>query len=323
MARQSTAKAPAKKAAASTKKETPVTTTTDAPADQAPAQDTTTPADAAPQAAAPAADAPIDTKAFDDALAVALDEMDQTTGTLSEAHLAPVVTAYQGLDGAKAKAAVRASIERGVQEALDINNDGGNIPKARALNTIRGEITKSKGGGPKKDATPADPTEAFVQQVVGLQLAYSHVTQNVPDGVSDDWQERATKLAQETVGDVDKLAKYTGEGEEPEVSTLAKRALKLATGKVKTGGGTGSRAPFTGTRRDIGKHILAAFTDKNSGDFLTVAQIVSHKSEEYGTESPSPGAVSARLFPKSGKCTLEGIEPVDASDGTPKGARKA
>lgn len=321
MARQGSAtKAPAKKASAAPKKEDTVTTTAAAPAEQAPAQDTT-PAEAPTDAKMDKApEAPIDTSAFDAALSTALAEMDQSTGTLADAQLAPVVKAYQELDGAKAKAAVRATIEQGVKDALQ--PETGDIPRARALNTIRGEITKSKGGGPKKDSTPSDPTSAFVDLVVSLQLAYSHVTQNVPDGVAEDWAERATKLAGETVADVDKLAKYTGEGEEPEASSLAKRALKLATGKVKSGGGGGVRTPFSGTRRDIGKHILSAFADKADGDFLTVAQIVAHKSDEYGDETPSPGAVSARLFPKSGKCTLEGVVPVEAAGDQPKGARK-
>jgi hypothetical protein len=246
--------------------------------------------------------------------------MDQSTGTLAEAQIASVIKAYQALDGAKAKAKVRAAVEAGVKEALA--PESGDIPKARALNTVRTEITKSKGSKPAGDKTPSDPTAAFVDQVVGLQLAYSHVTQNVPDGVAEDWQDRATKLAAETVQDVEKLAKYTGEGEVPEVSGLAKRALKLASGKVK--GGSGSpRTPFTGERHDIGKHILSAFEGKAAGEFLTVAQIVSHKSTEYGDDTPSPGAVSARLFPRSGKCTLEGVEPIDATDSQPKGARKA
>jgi hypothetical protein len=315
MARQPTKTAAAKKAAATPPKEDTVTTTATAPADEATAQNTPV----QDNTAAPQTAEVVDTKAFDDALASALAEMDQSTGTLAEAQLAPVVKAYQELDGSKAKAKVRAGIEQGVKEALDPAS--GNIPHARALNTIRQEITKAKGGGKKSEATPSDPTEAFVQQVVALQLAYGQVTQNVPDGVAEDWQVKANALAEKTVGEVDTLSKYTGEGEEPEVSPLARRALKLATGKVKSGS-TGTRTPFTGTRRDIGKHILEAFADKASGDFLTVAQIVSHKSSEYGNEAPSPGAVSARLFPRSGKCTLEGIEPVDKTDSQPKGARK-
>lgn len=312
MARQPTKKAAANKAAAASNKEDTVTTTApDAPATEAPAQDT-------PQETKPA-DKPVDTSAFDSALATALDEMDQSTGTLAEAQIAPVIKAYQGLDGTKSKAAARAAIENGVKEAL--SPESGNIPKARALNTVRLAITAAKGGGKKSESTPADPTEAFVQQVVALQLAYGYVTQHAPDNVSDDWAERAGKLAQDTVEDVEKLAKYTGEGEKPEVSALAQRALKLASGKVSKGSG-GPKAPFTGVRHDIGKHILEAFADKADGDFLTVAQIVSFKSSEYGTETPSPGAVSARLFPKSGKCTLEGISPVDATGDQPKGARK-
>jgi len=328
MVRQPTKKAAAKKAAATPPKEDTVTTTATAPADEATAQNTPVSQDSTTATPAPAADkapeAPIDTSAFDEALKVGLAEMDQSTGTLAEAQLAPIVKAYQNLDGAKAKASVRAGIEQGVKDAL--SPESGDIPRARALNTIRGEITKSKGSKPSGDKTPSDPTEAFVQNVVALQLAYGYVTQNVPEGVSEDWQVKASELAQKTVTEVDALAKYSGEGEAPEVSALAHRALKLSTGKVRGGGGGGgggARVPFTGTRRDIGKHIVNAFAEKAAGDFLTVAQIVAHKSDEYGNEAPSPGAVSARLFPRSGKCTLEGVEPVDATDGQPKGARKS
>jgi hypothetical protein len=311
MARQPATKTAAKKATAKPKEDTVTATATDAPAEttSAPAQNTE------------ATEAVVDTKAFDEAIQKAIAEMDPTTGTLSTEQMHNVLAAYQSLDGAKPKAAARAWIENGVKEALE--GDTPNVPLARALNAVRGEITKAKGSSSKEPKAPADPTTNFVEQVVALQLAYSHVTQNVPDGVAEDWNDRAQKLAGETMQDVQKLAQYTGEGEEPQVSALARRALKLAQGKVSKGSSGGTRTPFTGTRRDIGKHILEAFADKNPGDFLTVAQIVSHNSAEYGDEHPSPGAVSARLFPKSGKCTLEGVEPVDAADGQPKGARKA
>lgn len=318
MVRASASKtAAAKKAAASPKKEDTVTTTdTAAPAETAAPANT----EAAPAAEAPKAEVVIDTTAFDEALKVGLAEMDQSTGTLSPAQLDPIVKAYAGLDGAKAKARVRATVEQGIKDALA---PGGNVPNARALNTIRIEITKSKGGGGGgTPAAPKDPTTAFVEQVVALQLAYSHVTQNVPEGVAEDWQAKANELAQASMEDVAKLAKFSGEGEAPEVSAIAKRALKLATGKVKGGGSTSPRAPFTGERHDIAKHVAEAFADKPVGEVLTVAQIVSFNSTEYGDDHPSPGAVSARLFPKSGTCTFEGIEPVEATATAPKGARK-
>ena len=81
--------------------------------------------------------------------------------------------------------------------------------------------------------------------------------------------------------------------------------------------------PFTGERRDIGVHISAAFANKEAGDFLTVSQIRAARSDEYGDNSPSAGAISARLFPKSGKFTVDGIKPSTSTDGKAnKGAIK-
>lgn len=318
MARQPATKTAAKKAAAKPKEDAVTATATDAPVETTPtpAQDNTeNTTDALAEADA------VDTSAFDQAMAKALEEMDPTTGTLSTEQMHSVVAAYQSLDGAKAKAKARAFCENGVKSALE--GDSPDVPRARALNAVRVEITKAKGGGSSAPKAPTDPTTAFVEQVVALQLAYSHVTGNVPEGVADDWQDRANTLAAETVGDLQKLAQYTGEGEEPQVAPLARRALKLATGKVSKSSSGGTRAPFTGTRRDVSKHIREAFADKAAGDFLTVAQIVAFASSEYGAGEASPGAVSARLFPKSGKCTVEGVEPVDAANGQPKGAKKA
>lgn len=311
MPRANAGTAAAKKAAAAkNKEETQVTAdTTAAPVEAAATTETET-----------KVESPIDLTAFESALDAALAESDASTGTIPEGALHGVIKAYQELDGAKAKSAARRKLEAGVKAGLEPNGD---VVRARALHQVSNSITTAKGAA-KSEKAPVDPTEAFVQQAVALQLAYSHVTQNVPEGVSEDWKDRASKLAGETVEDLDKLAKYSGEGEAPAVSDLAKRALKLAQGKA-TGGkkSSGPRAPFTGTRHDISKHIAEAFAGEEVGKVLTVAQIVGFKSTEYGDDQPSPGAVSARLFPKSGKCTLEGIEAVEASGDQPKGARKS
>lgn len=74
-------------------------------------------------------------------------------------------------------------------------------------------------------------------------------------------------------------------------------------------------------RRDIGAHIVSAFEGMPEGGFLTVGQIRSHRSEEYGDEFPSAGAISARLFPSSGRCTVPGVEPGENDRGV-RGARR-
>lgn len=76
-----------------------------------------------------------------------------------------------------------------------------------------------------------------------------------------------------------------------------------------------------GARRDIGAHIVSAFEGLPEGAFLTVGQIRSHRSEEYGDEFPSAGAISARLFPSSGRCTVPGVEPGENERGV-RGARR-
>lgn len=339
MARQSTNPTkPAAKKAAGSPKEGPVSNTEAAPvADASPAEVNTTDTAAvtdtatveatpATDAAAPAekpAEAVLDISSFNTALDTALAEMDSTTGTLAPGQIAPVVKAYADLDGTKAKAAARQVLETGIKEGLDKNE----IPKARALNSIRAELSKGKASSPKKDAEPVDPTQAFVETVTALRLAYSHVITNVPEGVAENWEAQSNELAGTAAADVTTLVAWNGEGEAPEVSPVAKRALGLAKGRtVKAGksAGGGTRAPFTGTRRNVAKHIESAFADKPVGAVMTIAEVVSHKSEEYGDDHPSPGAVSARLFDtKTGEATsIDGFEGVLAAGDKPKSVRK-
>jgi hypothetical protein len=102
---------------------------------------------------------------------------------------------------------------------------------------------------------------------------------------------------------------------------VVRTAFKAAQGKGTGGSRGGSNG---GPRKDIGKHIREAFESREAGEFLTIAEIAKFASSEYPEGNPpSQGAVSARLFPTSGKCTVEGVEPVDKDGSNPKGARKA
>ena len=71
-----------------------------------------------------------------------------------------------------------------------------------------------------------------------------------------DWQPAEQDAADAEAAEDDK-------GDEPETGAVAKNAVKLALGKsAKAGGRAGTGTPFTGERRDVGKHILNAFEGK-------------------------------------------------------------
>lgn len=273
--------------------------------------------------AAPSEVTPVDLTAFKQAAEKAVAEKDTSTGQVPLAAVEPVLKEYRAIDGIKGKNAAKAWLQDQMKKAMD--------PEVLDVQTARAFLeltTAMTAGGSKSTAerTPSDPTEAFVQRVGGLRLALQLASENVPEGVAEDWKDKASTLVNESADAARKLLAFDGEGEAPEVSAFVKAAVKLAQGKAaKVGGRSGGTrsASYTGERRNIAKHIQAAFEDKKSGDFLTVAQIRAHKSEEYGDDLPSAGAISIRLFPKNGgKCSVEGVIP-DSDDSGHKGARKA
>jgi hypothetical protein len=75
------------------------------------------------------------------------------------------------------------------------------------------------------------------------------------------------------------------------------------------------------SRRDIGRHIEHVFKDLQPGEFLTVAQIRRIPSPEYTDAAPSPGAISARLFPSNGGATTIPGVVADSRNGV-RGATK-
>lgn len=291
-----------------------VTTTTEAPA---------APAAEAPATEAPKApEAPIDLTGFQAVANASIAEADVSTGAIPEGELSKVVVVYRGLDGVKAKNKAKAWLNDQMKEAMN----GDDIAKARAFLQLHESMTAGSSGGGSKEKVPADPTEAFVQQYATLRLALGLLTPG--EGVAGDWTEKAKELVESSnQSATDYLAWVRNEaedkGDEPEVSPVVRNAVKLATGKsAKAGGRTSSGgSTFSGERRDIAKHIQSAFSDKAAGEFLLIAEIRNHQSEEYGTDLPSAGAISARLFPSSGKCTIEGVEPSTNEKGN-KGARK-
>lgn len=79
--------------------------------------------------------------------------------------------------------------------------------------------------------------------------------------------------------------------------------------------------PGESRRRDVGKHIVHVFAAVPVGTFLTVAEIRRRPSPEYSDAPPSAGAISARLFPASGRTTVPGVDP--GLSGGVRGATKS
>jgi hypothetical protein len=289
--------------------------------------DESTPAEAPAEGTATATEAPaeVDLTGFKQAVENAVSESDTSTGEVPEASLAAVTAEYRKLEGIKAKNQAKAFVNEGMKNAMDSDSLAG----ARAYLNIQETALVAAAGGSKAERTPTDPTEAFVQRVAVLQLAYHLVTQSVPEGVTEDWQDKVGTLVSESAGQATAYQAWLvdesdDKGDEPDTSAVVKNAVKLAEGKTaragvaRSGGGS-----FDGPRRDTARHIINAFADKEDGTFLKIAEIRNVHSEEYGTELPSAGAISARLFPKSGKSVMpkHGIHPTerDGKKGAVKG----
>lgn len=310
--RTSTPTAPVEDSTTTTEESTVSTTAPEAEAPEAPAT-TEAPAETAP-----------DLTAFNAALASAVEEADSTTGDVALAPMGKVTDAYRALD-AKGKAAARKVVTDAMKAAMDEMN----IVVAKAYLLIeRNALTAASAGKGKTEKVPTDPTEAFVQLTAGLRLALNLAAANVPEGVAEDWAEKAKALVEaNTEGAQAYLAWVRNEaedkGEAPETPGWVVGAAKLSTGKsgkVGAAARAASTARGDGERHDIGKHIAEAFEGVESGTFLTIAEIRKHESSEYGSNPPSAGAISARLFPKSGKVSVEGITPT--TQGGKKGAVK-
>ena len=262
----------------------------------------------------------IDLTPFSTAVDAAVAQRDESTGELAEAQIAPVVAEYRKIEGIAGKNKAKNFLTDKMRDAMNEMD----ISLARSYMVLQDNL--SAGSVPKAERTPADPTEAHVQRVVGLDLARALLV--TPEGVSDDANARAEKLYAEVYPQAESYLAWSSNedeatrGDEPEVPTFVKNAVKLALGKAAKGGGSraGGGSP-SGERHDLGEHIRQAFEAQPSGTFLTVAEIRNFKSTEYGDNPPSAGAISARLFPQSGKCSLDFVTPGQNDKGN-RGATK-
>jgi len=316
MARRSTEAAPQ-----------PEAVSTEQPTTEAPVEASVTESPEAPEVTegteAQAKAAEPDLSAFEAAVATSVEARDEATGEIPAESVEPVTTAYRELDGLKAKNRAKAFLQAGVKDGMEKMN----LQLARAYMQLS-DALMTPAAKKSAESTPTDPTEAFTQKVAALRVAEQLVTSQVPEGVAEDWADKTSALVSESLSAAQNYLAWVNstaedKGEEPEVSAVVRAAVKLSQGKAGriTRASSGGGSSYEGPRRSIAAHIENAFAGVEPGTFLTIAQIRATKSEEYGDELPSAGAISARLFPPSGKCTVEGIEPGTSAEGN-KGATK-
>lgn len=248
---------------------------------------------------------------------------DPDTGTLAAVLLEKVKAAYAPLNG-RTRTVARDWIQSEMSDAMT----GSGRFEETAFTVARSLIdmlTAVKQGAPKPTVhrEPVDPTVAHVARIAALILSPNLVP--VPEGVAADWQTQASQkagsLQSEVIAYRDWQAKNLGLPEEeraeaPKVDDIVLQAVGIARGRqtagrkasTKAAGGTKSpRQPSanSGVRRDIAAHIREAFAAHPSGHFMSIGEICKFSSSEYGSDSPSQGAVAARLFPGKQPVTLE------------------
>lgn len=206
----------------------------------------------------------------------------------------PVVDAYTALTR-KGKAAATREFKDRMTTALD----DGDFDLARKYHLTERATKENKAKSDRAPRTPADPTADFVNALASFQIAYSIRKNSIPDNIAEDWE---IQLADQVNGSGESVAALLAyndadpetRGEAPEVSEAVAKAVRLA--------GSNPRRTY-GTRHNVGKHIDQVMTAYNAGEWLSIADLSAATSEEYGEDSASIAAITAKL--KSGNYVSE------------------
>lgn len=252
--------------------------------------------------------------AFKSAVDDAIASRDETTGDIPLDKVEPVKAAYRELSGLKAKNAAKNVLTEGAFDAMRQMDTA--LGKAYVI--LSGEVT-SLPTRTKAEPTPADPAEARVLQLATLGLAYRLATeQPLPEGVTQDSVDAKMNELFSLPGaqqeSIDAYQQYLDTPSDarpeaaPEVPGFVAAAIKILNGKSvgRISRGSRSSSSYAGPRRSVAAHVEAAFAGKPVGTFLKVAEIVNSKSDEYGDDHPSSGAVSQHLFDKEGNGRTHG-----------------
>lgn len=247
----------------------------------------------------------IDLTEFQNAVEAAIAERDTSTGVLPEAQIDLVRAAYADLGGVKAKNRAKVHLHELLKSFME-NLDVSSARSVMILQENAAVASKATGGTSAKPRVKVDPTDAYAEGLAALTLAFYLATSDAPEGVD---LEKAKASATAKADELFATAREVRASEEQDTDNkVILRAIKLSAVKPPRGGGSGGGRSYSGPRRDIAKHIAEAIAGKPAGTFLSVADLRKFRSEEYGDDAPSAGAITNRLEPTSGaKSSVEGV----------------
>lgn len=210
----------------------------------------------------------------------------KTNSTQTEAVTFATVEEYRAAD-AKGKAAIRKVAQTAMAVAIDkLDIKAASAAKA-ALESYTSEKTSTK--------VEVDPFTVLAHRIAVLETAAAWLRsgevsiEGLDVEIGDDFEAKLTEALSNVPEDIEAV-------------------VKVATAKQTR----------SGKQNDVAAAIQSAFEDLDKGAFLTVAEIANKVGD-----SSWGGRITARLFPKSGTCTVPGVTPQPAKGDRPKGATKA
>lgn len=214
--------------------------------------------------------------------------MSETMTKMTIADITP--ESYRNAD-VSGKSAMRRMVDSTIKSEMDHDASEIDIVAVQALFRLQAALVPVRAEKSEKDYVALIARKAAVYHLASQMMLDGTVR---PDGVPDETDLSGLSTA------------FQGIMDNPDDSVIAD-ATDVAGRKVTKGA----------NQYNVGDVIVNAFDDVKSGTFLTIRQICAK------SDYPHDGAVAARLFPKSGTCTVDGIIPVDRVPGVSvRGARK-
>lgn len=237
------------------------------------------------------------------------DTSDEATVSVTKDNVAELdfsddtaIQAVYGQTDRAGKAAIRAHLTKLQEKAVMVDSD---IVAAKRLFDLNGSLKTI----PAKSDKTVDLNQIVANRAVVLHFALNRLLSgkvlNVPEGV---------ELDTSVIGDLFANSVALDWTDETDKAVTALQSVKWG----------------NANKNDVAAHIAEWAQSVPTGTFGKISTIARFRSNEYGTDKPSDGAVAAHLFgngekahngSKYDKSDLSGVVPVEANATTARGAR--